>query len=552
MSTGEFNLLHEKWILATDLHNITNSYSMLTIYEKAHELKVLAGELPTQDIAILRFLLSVLHTLFYRFSPDGKEDELESQTQAIARWKELWNAGLFPISTIKQYLLTYEDRFYLFHDEYPFMQIKSGETYITRDGKHIRPTTKSLTYFVGTIAEANQKNNPNLFLAEKRPNGIDFDAAARWIIHQNAYGISPAGRKSSMDNTTSIKNYGMPWLGRIGGLYIEGDSLFETLMLNLVLAYSNEEDDFVDGTPLWEETTQVTGEVMENIIKPFPKTQCDLYSMKFREMELLRNDANDKVVGLNIYSGYMFDEKDFSRVEPMTIWYKKSKRRLPVKNDPSRQIWRGLDSLLCSSEDTDTRPGVIDWLYLIVKEGIIAKKYIRLKTVGQVEKSSSAIKDVFSDGLTIHSLIIMDLEEQGWGPRINDSLVEIEKLTEEIGILAEKIYKAMFPIKESKKGSKKNRKRNEIDIYKNKAKELAYSRLDYPFRQWLENIDPEVENKDYICMLWSKEAKAIIRQLGEELVNCSGPQAMIGRKSENGWNTAVKAYVEFIKALNNI
>ncbi len=87
---------------------------------------------------------------------------------------------------------------------------------------------------------------------------------------------------------------------------------------------------------------------------------------------------------------------------------------------------------------------------------------------------------------------------------------------------------------------------------KNMAKEQAYFRLDMPFRRWLQNIEPEQDNMDEICTMWWEEEKTIIRKLGEELVNQSGPQAFVGRVKADGRTNniyrycAAEAYNQFL------
>lgn len=83
--------------MATDFENKVLDLSMLEVFKNAHNLKNLAGELPTQDVALLRLLLAVLHTVFYRYSPNGEEKELDNQYEAIERWRQIWEAGEFPI-----------------------------------------------------------------------------------------------------------------------------------------------------------------------------------------------------------------------------------------------------------------------------------------------------------------------------------------------------------------------------------------------------------------------------------------------------------------------
>ena len=62
---GEFNLLDEGWIsVVTDYKGKTDTVGMKEFFENAHNYIALAGDTPTQDFAVMRFLLAVLHTVF--------------------------------------------------------------------------------------------------------------------------------------------------------------------------------------------------------------------------------------------------------------------------------------------------------------------------------------------------------------------------------------------------------------------------------------------------------------------------------------------------------
>ena len=62
MADGEklFNLIDEPWILVRKNSGETTEVSLLDALTHAHEYDALAGELPTQDVAILRLMLAVL------------------------------------------------------------------------------------------------------------------------------------------------------------------------------------------------------------------------------------------------------------------------------------------------------------------------------------------------------------------------------------------------------------------------------------------------------------------------------------------------------------
>mgnify|MGYP001942233756 CR=1 FL=1 len=139
---SEFNLLDEGWIsVVTDYKGTTKLVGMKEFFKDAHKYIALAGDTKTQDFAVMRFLLAVLHTVFSRYDADGvvyKGIELDDRMRQVEEikgraakeypdalmktWKDLWNSGKFP-EIVDEYLEAWRDRFYLFDDKYPFYQV---------------------------------------------------------------------------------------------------------------------------------------------------------------------------------------------------------------------------------------------------------------------------------------------------------------------------------------------------------------------------------------------------------------------------------------------
>lgn len=532
MSKGVYNLLHEKWILATDFENKVLDLSMLEVFKNAHNLKNLAGELPTQDVALLRLLLAVLHTVFYRYSPNGEEKELDNQYEAIERWRQIWEAGEFPYSLIEKYLISWEDRFYLFHDKFPFMQVTSDKGFWTREGKEIAASEKALDYFVGEIAQSGNKSN--LFLSRRLKSELPCNEAARWLIHMNGFDLSPSGRPPA--NKVGVKGYGSAWLANLGLVCLQGDTLFETLMLNLVLG-PEDEDSYIEEKPLWEDERQIDGSSLENINVPLPKTLNKLYSMPFRYLELIPNEEKDSITEVMIWSGCKFaDENQF--IEPMTIWRKVKENFKPKLHLPEKRIWQDFGTLLIKHQKDTRRPSVLDWIQTLKEAEVKGIGFVKIITTGYETKQNSAIKDVFLDALNIHAELITQIEDGGWLLRISDEVIAIEKLADAIALLAKELEIAKGASEKNKEGGK--------------AKEQLYSRLDIAFRQWLEKINPEIDDMDEKCTAWRDEAKNITRQLGDELVEQAGPQAIVGRLIKDKLYTAARAHIKFLYKIKKI
>ena len=73
---GRYNLLDESWIpvLRKDT-GVVENVSLLTLFMHAPAYKALAGEMETQNFAVLRVLLAVLVTVFTRVDQDGEPYE---------------------------------------------------------------------------------------------------------------------------------------------------------------------------------------------------------------------------------------------------------------------------------------------------------------------------------------------------------------------------------------------------------------------------------------------------------------------------------------------
>lgn len=127
MTEKEFNLLHEPWIRVMRPDASVEEQPLPRVLTHAHEYVSLAGEMPTQDVAMLRLLLAVVHAVFTRVNEHGDFAPLQSSDDALDRWQALWEGGCIPAAPVEEYLRKYEERFWLFHPERPFWQANSAE-----------------------------------------------------------------------------------------------------------------------------------------------------------------------------------------------------------------------------------------------------------------------------------------------------------------------------------------------------------------------------------------------------------------------------------------
>lgn len=106
---AKFNLIEEPWIPVLRNGKV-EEVGIREALVNAHTITRIETPFPLEEAALHRLLLAVL----YRALPpvEGKYDALD-----------LLDGGEFDRGSLEGYLEQYQDRFYLFHDTAPFLQI---------------------------------------------------------------------------------------------------------------------------------------------------------------------------------------------------------------------------------------------------------------------------------------------------------------------------------------------------------------------------------------------------------------------------------------------
>jgi CRISPR system Cascade subunit CasA len=543
MLEKEFNLLSEPWIPAMRPDGVTEEVPLLELFRRAPEFRGLAGELPTQDVAMLRLLLAILHAIFGRYDLNGKYAPPSSPSDALARWKALWDMGKFPMGIVEDYLMHFEERFYLFHPEWPFYQVAMKQPVFDSKNVQINPTEKAVSYLIGDIAESGNKKR--IFSGRTQNDSISYGEAARWLFYLNSFDVAPAGYPGKEGK--SIKGYGLSWLSKLGLIWANGSNLFETLMLNFVLATKG--NCWRDCDVIWEKDKICDAEDLKDISPSFPLNPGRLLTMQFRRVELLPDEQTKRVKKFLLWSGQSLNAEN-AFLEHMTLWKKvKDGSVVPKIHESSRQMWRDFSAILSSATNEYKRPGVIDWISWLRADGVLQLPFVQLNTAGVTFENNTAISDVFTDSLRINLSLFSALGAD-WVNRIEVEIDTTEKLVRELLTLKRGLLKAV-----GYKEKINNRKNEHFERFVDSAREQIYSRLDGPFRQWLDSIKPETDEKDEACKRWWKQAQRIVQAYGKELVEKSGPQAFVGRevkekskgKEVTRRYTAPEAYNNFLR-----
>lgn len=539
MQEKTFNLLDEPWIMVLDLEGETKPVSLLTALERAHEFRCLAGELPTQDVAVLRLLLATLYATFTRADVNGNRKPIRNYTEALERWKSVWELKQFPFEVINNCLCLYKDRFDLLHPVRPFYQVVFHDLPKNKDGKSIGFTQKYAKEMIGDLGESD--NKPRLFAGRTDKDQLSFAEAARWLLHTHAFDVAPAGAPPK--DRIIIKGYGLPWVSELGVIWAEGNNLFETLMLNLVLIDQKNEP-WLTRNINWEMDGECTAETIKDITFHRPSNPAELFTMQFRRIKLQYDESQQYVTGYELWSGIKAEYNN-ALYETMTIWQmdKDKKNWVPRKHNAEEQMWRDFTSILSLNGDLNPA-GIIKWLNELKCTGKLQIPMIRIHTVGVEYKKNAAVKQIFSDSLQINTNILSKIGEE-FLPRITNLLKLTDKCVDHLYDLACDLAKAS--------GDSDSQHHKAGKEAGSAAKAEAYFQMDMPFRRWLAEIDPEQTDIDTAEEEWKVRMKRIILQLGMEMIQQSGDKAIIGRwveekignRKERKLYTASGAYYRF-------
>lgn len=515
-----FDLVDRPWLLVQRLDGQVEELSLAEVFQRAPELRRITGDLATQEFAILRLLLAVLHA-----AVDGPD---------TSTWERLWAASALPIDDIVGYLDHHRERFDLLHPSTPFYQVADLRT------------AKDEVFGLGRLI-ADVNNGAPLFTARSGPalRRITPAEAARWLVHAQAYDVS--GIKSGAFGDSRVKGgkvypLGTGYTGSLGGVFIEGDNLRETLLLNLVpynMPYLRSDD---DDRPIWERDP--LGPAAQDDLTPSGVMR--LYTWQSRRIRLF-GDANG-ITGVVLAYGDPLSPRDLHQREPMTAWRRSPTQEkalkttpvyLPRTHIPGRALWRGLDAMLpgtagrgrSGEPPANLDPGILEWLGYAANRRLIRRPVIRLRAVGAVYGTQQSVLDeTIDDAVTMPVRAITD----------PPAAAEIRRAADD----ADQGVRALVNLGRNLLRAAGVRDDKRIDGARDATTAEAYAALDQLFRDWLCGLVDGVDLAE-ARTAWHRDAARALRTIGDRMVAAAGPAAWAGREIDKNLITSAKADVWF-------
>ncbi|WP_423977656.1 type I-E CRISPR-associated protein Cse1/CasA [Lancefieldella rimae] len=534
-----FNLIDEPWIHVRDSIGAIQEVSVLELFRQSSRFKCLANDLPTQDFAILRVLLAILQR-----SISPMLNDLDEDIKPAEIWGKLWESSELPMNDIRAYLSKWHDYFDLFDSEHPFMQVPGLRT--PKD--ELQPVSKII---------ADVPDGDRLFSLRSgcKLSSLTFSEAARWLIHVEAF--DTAGIKSGVvgdPNVKGGKSYprGTGWAGNLGGIFIEGNTLRETLLLNLIVRGNEDDELFPDNDlPAWEQPLKCYG----NLSK-VPKGRADIFTWQSRCVRLVCQEG--LVIGLVLTNGDKLEARNMHKSEAMTAWRRSPNQEkklgrvpiyLPITHKSNRALWRGLNSIFSTESQKEGfpntfAPDVLIWAGFLAstngEKKLSQRKVLQVHGVGFEYGTQSSIVTELIDDTIFLSPFLLSIEGSALMTLACNCVDCTDHAVSALGDLVTNLLVAAGG-DSSDAGSLTDR-----------AKAEAYFELDSLFRCWLANLGVD-SRPDVARDQWYRQARKLLSSMARKYVMEVGPDAVTGSlkkyREKSIWITAAKAEAWFRSAL---
>lgn len=536
-----FDLLTEPWATVIGTDGSARELSIRELFEMAPSIREVTGDIPQQTLPLLRLLLAVLYATY------GETYDLDgcSLSDLRSMWAELFCRGHFDMGLIGGYLDKNKNRFDLFGSR-PFFQVSD-----------LKYNSKTKEY--DPISEAiPDVPKPDKFLFSMRSRealgGISFAEAARQLVFMQAYDC--AGIKTPVVGNTHVQSgkayapKGLPgtgWLGSIGGVFVEGENLFETLMLNWTLFDRRGGADSLLGIngdiPSWERDSS-TADSAEYI----PIGPASLFTCQCRRLRLVLDERKERVAGIVCCYGDIVSPTLSLGKETMTAWRESKQQQkklgtsfvplMPITHDCSRSLWRELDPLLSYVERAnDFRPGVIDWLEEIEgEENVTIPPTVIIHAQGMAYGTQSSVfADAFDDRVAISSSMVHHDDHA------------LRGTLDVIDCADKAVFRLVLFVRSIEELGGDKRAKGQSAATSDDAKTRAYAELDQVFRDRIASFLPE-QDVDTYCLDWKREIKHRLIALADSYLASSGTTPFARHKK----GSVAEERLKLIRELNSI
>ena len=533
---SKFNLLDEHWVHVTFIDGKHQVLSLWECFARSCEIRRLSFGQDAVSFAVLRVMVAIMQrTLYVASAANGGWD--------ASAWQHAYQNPKETLGLVNQYLGTWRDRFFLFDPAHPFFQ---HPTLHKADNSYFK-----IDKFLPDVPD-----NKQLFTMRigAGTDNLSYSEAVAQLIHLQAF--SPAGIFSGAVGDERVKqgkgySIGTGWVGAQGGVYVEGGTLFSTLMLNtLAIGLPGEESEEAQATgiiatnpgadlPTWEREEKPVGQRTDI----YPQGLADMLTWQSRRVRLI--DSGNSIIGVVLCQGdkvgVTVKKLSISKSavingylrEPMGGWkFAEDETKalgkiayMPRTHDPSRAMWRGMTSLLPefpgklvtyknTQVEASLPPAVVRWVGWLLSNGYLPESTTyRLRSCGYVyspTKDKTFFGEAISDYLAVPPSLLTGKDQKSMY-LVKTGMELLDELASAVAVLAGNLQRAIGA--------------EDTSLATRTARERFYSEIDSQFRSWL--LEVGSANSD-LNSLW-EAGYGISKKLESELLAAAPDEAMKGR-----------------------
>jgi CRISPR system Cascade subunit CasA len=461
-----FNLLYEPWIWVEGLDGRSYRVSLSELLLNAGNYRAVSAGLPHTNASVMRLLLAVLHR---NFGPRTPED-----------WKEIWEHGAFDAFVLEQYFEQVFPAFDLFSETRPFYQCR-----------HPLMEAKPAQTLLQIIGGG---DTFTLFdhVMDDTPFSLTPADAALMLITAQAFGLAglchPQLKLVYTDAPCS----------RAAVFFVEGKTLFETLMFNLVRYNRATPFSWLgpDDPPAWERDDPYLPE------RTRPQGYLDYLTWQNRKIMLIPSEQNGQTVvnqvvlapGLSLSAElhnpmhhYSIDRKKKGGDEKFKV----------LRITEGRALWRDSYALLHEDKDVDA-PFAIQWMSHLVNEGILPPRRLQLAAYGMsTEPGKQKVNFYRGDRFQIDDDLLRKPELV---EKLGSALQHAEALRKELWFALLELAKLTITFTSDRDDGRKPDPKDVQKLIDHwNAEGLYWSRLENGFTHFLDRLpeDPEAALQDW-------------------------------------------------------
>lgn len=208
--TLSFDLVSEAWIPSLMRNGEASELGIRDVLAQAPDIRSILDPSPVVTVCLHRLLLAILHR---NFGPKSHE-----------AWAEIWRKRGWDHEVLESYFTNHRDRFDLFHPTHPFFQVPQLEP---------KPDDKSPGYELSSLAKHYLSAGSSATLFDHTVDTRPFSPAqaARLLLALQSFFLGGTVSRLKGEGPSAE---GGP-LSKGVAVLVEGENLFETLMLNLLI-----------------------------------------------------------------------------------------------------------------------------------------------------------------------------------------------------------------------------------------------------------------------------------------------------------------------------